>query len=95
MNNARKGARAEHKSIRLLEAGGYRCIRSAASKGTFDIVAVGPADVLLIQCKVNRWPSPAEMDAIANFATPSGVRRIVHRWRPRQAAPDVRGIVNP
>jgi Holliday junction resolvase len=38
MNSKRKGTRNEHRSIRLLEAAGYRLYRSAASLGEWDIV---------------------------------------------------------
>jgi Holliday junction resolvase len=92
MNCKRKGNRNEYKSIKLLEASGYACTRAAASLGVFDVVAIGPADILLIQCKSNRWPSSAEMESIENFKAPASCRRIIHRWRDRQAAPDVREI---
>ena len=39
MNAKRKGNRNEHRSIALLEAAGYRCSRSAASLGEWDIIA--------------------------------------------------------
>jgi len=92
MNAVHKGRRGEYKSIRFLEAAGYSCIRSAASKGVFDLVAVNGDHVLLIQCKVNRWPGADELRAIANFATPATCRKIIHRWRDGQAAPDVKEI---
>ncbi len=87
-----KGNRNEHKSIRLLERLGYSCTRAAASLGVFDIIGVGPADVVLVQVKSNRWPGADEMDAIAKFATPANCRKLVHRWRDRASAPDVREI---
>jgi hypothetical protein len=42
MNAKRKGTRNEHRSIALLESAGYRCSRSAASLGEWDIVGIGP-----------------------------------------------------
>jgi Holliday junction resolvase len=92
MNAKAKGSRRERQTIELLQAQGYSCTKSGGSLGVFDVIAVGPADILLIQCKSNRWPSSAEMSAIASFAAPAVCRRIVHRWRDRQAAPDVREI---
>lgn len=41
MNAKRKGTRNEHRSIRLLEAGGYACTRAAASLGVWDIIGWG------------------------------------------------------
>jgi Holliday junction resolvase len=92
MNSKRKGSRAEHKSIALLEAAGYRCTRAAASLGVFDIVAISATDIILCQVKSNEWPRSAEMEAIAKFATPANCRKLIHRWKDRQAAPDVREI---
>lgn len=92
MNSKAKGARAEHKSIRLLEAAGYSCTRAAASLGVFDIVATGANDVLLIQVKSNDWPRNAEMEAIRVFRAPALCRKLIHRWRDRQNAPDVKEI---
>ena len=92
MNNKAKGTRNEHKSIRMLEAAGYRCTRAAASLGTFDIIGVGETDVVLCQVKTRDWPSSTEMETIANFATPPNCRKIIHRWRDRQKAPDVREL---
>lgn len=92
MNAKAKGNRNEHKSIRLLEAAGYACTRAAASLGVFDIVAVGADDVLLVQVKSNRWPASEEMNTIAKFAAPANCRKLIHRWRDRASAPDVREI---
>jgi Holliday junction resolvase len=63
MSAKAKGARNEHRSIKLLESAGYRCTRSASSLGEWDIVAIGSTDAVLVQCKTNRWPAPAEMEA--------------------------------
>jgi hypothetical protein len=76
----------------MLEASGYSCTRAAASLGVFDIIGVGPADVVLVQVKSNRWPTSAEIEAIAKFAAPANCRKLVHRWRDRATAPDVREI---
>jgi Holliday junction resolvase len=55
MNHKAKGTRNEHRSIRLLEAAGYRCTRSGASLGVFDIIGVGSIDVVLVQVKSRDW----------------------------------------
>jgi Holliday junction resolvase len=38
MNAKAKGARAEHRSIKFLQAAGYACTRAAASLDMFDII---------------------------------------------------------
>jgi len=55
MNAKRKGTRNEHRSMRLLEAAGYSVTRAAASLGDWDIIAIGPVDVILVQVKSNAW----------------------------------------
>ncbi len=54
MNTKKKGTRNEHRSIRLLEAAGYRCTRAAASLGTWDVIGVSSDDVVLLQVKSGR-----------------------------------------
>lgn len=51
MNTKAKGNRAERRCMRILEAAGYLCSRAAASLGLFDVIAVGPRDVRLVQVK--------------------------------------------
>lgn len=92
MNRKRKGTRCEHKSRKLLEAAGYRVTRAGGSLGTFDLIAVGARGVLLVQVKSNRWPGAPEWAEIAAFPVPRGAVKLVHRWRDRQAAPDVRQV---
>ncbi|MGH9936052.1 MAG: hypothetical protein ACREAM_07390 [Blastocatellia bacterium] len=79
MNTAHKGRRAEYKSIALLEASGYVCIRAAASKGVFDLVAVRSDSVAFVQVKSGRWPGADEMRAMADFPAPANCRKVVHR----------------
>ena len=88
MNTKRKGNRNEHRSIAILKAEGYACCRSAASLGVFDIIGIGSSDIVMVQAKSNRWPSPAELSRIRAFPAPENCRRIVHRWVDRQTEPD-------
>jgi hypothetical protein len=76
----------------ILEAAGYACTRSAASLGAFDIVGIGPTDLLLVQVKTRDWPGSIEMETIRMFLAPPNARKLVHRWRPRQRVPDVREV---
>ncbi len=92
MNAKRKGSRNEHRSIRLLEAAGYACTRAAASLGVFDIIGVGSTDIVLCQVKSNRWPGVQEVEAIKAFICPPNACKLIHRWRDRQSAPDVKEV---
>jgi hypothetical protein len=67
MNAKRKGTRNEHKAIKILEAAGYHCTRAAGSLGIFDIIAVSPQGIKLVQVKTNKPPCPAEREAIELF----------------------------
>jgi Holliday junction resolvase len=65
MNAKRKGTRNEHKSRRLLKTAGYAVTRAAGSLGAWDLVGIGPTEVVLLQVKSNRSPTPAEREALA------------------------------
>lgn len=86
-----KGSRAEHRTIRVLEAAGYRCTRAAGSMGEWDVIAVGPGDVRLIQvkCGVKPWCSPAEREALELFPVGAGVRKELWKWRDYARTPDI------
>ena len=51
MTTVRRGHDIERKCVRELTERGYEAIRSAGSKKTWDVIAVGPYDMKLIQCK--------------------------------------------
>jgi Holliday junction resolvase len=92
MNAKRKGTHNEHRSIALLEAAGYACTRAAASLGVWDIIGIGPTDVVLCQVKTRDWPGAVEMETLREFRVPPGCKRLVHRWRDRMRLPDVKEI---
>ena len=92
MNAKRKGTRNEHKSRRLLETAGYAVTRAAGSLGAWDLVGIGPTDVVLLQVKSNRAPAPAEREALALFPCPPNCKRLVHVWHDRQRWPEVREV---
>ena len=78
--------------MRLLEAAGYRCTRSGASLGVFDIIGVGSTDVVLVQVKTRDWPGSVEMETLRLFSAPANARKLIHRWRDRQRLPDVQEL---
>lgn len=51
MANLRRGADAERACVLALKQQGYAAFRSAASRGAFDVIGIGPDDILLIQVK--------------------------------------------
>lgn len=66
-----KGLRAERRAQQLLEAQGYRCSRSVASAGLFDLVAVGHGEIRLIQVKAGKsFLKRRERIAIAGMSLP-------------------------
>ena len=89
MNHAQKGARRERQSRELLEREGFLVIRSAASKSPFDLVAIKADSIVLLQCKANRPPSPAERAAMLAVPVPDICRRVVHVWRDGEGEPRV------
>ena len=58
----------------LLESAGYTCTRAATSLRIFDVIGIGPTDVVLVQCKTLDWPSSVEKSKWSPFAI-SNVRR--------------------
>ena len=64
MTNYQKGVRLEREVKELLEGAGYTVVRSAGSKGLFDLAAVDRASTRLIQVRKNRKLSPTEREAI-------------------------------
>ena len=80
------------RSIRVLEADGYVCTRSAGSRGVWDLIGIRRTDVVLVQVKTRRWPKSAELRRMREFPCPKGVRRLIHRWRSGQEEPDVRAV---
>lgn len=92
MNTKRKGSVNEHRSIAILEAAGYRCTRAAGSLGTWDVIGIGPIDIVLVQVKTRDWPGTVEMEILREFPAPPNARKLVHRWRDRQQVPDVKEI---
>ena len=91
MNAKAKGTRAEHRTMRVLEAAGYRCTRAAASLGEWDVIAIGPGDVRLVQvkCGLKPWCSPAEREVLELFAVGPGVRKELWFWTDHHRTPRI------
>lgn len=106
INWAQQGARFEREVIAHLESLGYDCIRSAASKGAVDLVAVvghewEPVDeddftnLLFVQCKrSNPLATPAERTALLSLCLRAAALPVV-AWRPDSNGPQYRILNGP
>lgn len=83
------GRRCEYKSIHLMESYGFYCIRSAGSKGLWDLMAIHEDVVVLIQVKRDKRPSARYMQPLVEFVCPPYVKKILHVWRTYESYPDV------
>jgi Holliday junction resolvase len=78
MSNYTKGYRFERRCAKTLEAMGFFVIRSAGSHGSFDLVALKPRTVWLVQCKVNREDlSKTERKALKRLAESLEARAVL------------------
>jgi Holliday junction resolvase len=76
VNTKRKGTRAERRAIRILEAFGSVCTKAGGSLGLFDVIAIGPANVRLIQVKAGTtYLSAVERARISALVVPATMRR--------------------
>lgn len=91
-NRKQKGSKNERKSIRLLEAEGYRCMKAGASLGIFDIIGIRHDGFVLVQVSSNRWKGLKEVLAIREFKAPTNAIRMLHRWDDYAREPQVRII---
>jgi Holliday junction resolvase len=82
MANARyrKGAELERKIMASLKEKGYHVVRSAGSKGPFDLIALGkPGEVLVIQVKAGRGKmTRAERMELVDLATDHGATPVLY-----------------
>jgi hypothetical protein len=77
INTTAKGARLERKTIEIMKADGFECMRSAASKGPFDVVCFRYDVVKCIQVKANRMPGKKEMDNLKSIILPEACQKII------------------
>lgn len=73
--------------MKRLEAVGYKCTRSAASLGEWDVIAIGAHGTRLVQVKANRRPGSVEMEALNSFEVPPHTSKEVWVWKDRAREP--------
>lgn len=68
-----RGRRKEWEVVKTLKAAGYRVVRSAGSHGPWDVCAVSPIEVILIQVKYHKTGkvSSSEISDFQTMAVPS------------------------
>ena len=76
-----KGRKAEYKAMTELMKHGYYPVRSAGSKGIFDVVGISAVDFFLIQVKSNKRASPKEVRIIKKFPVPPNCTKAIWIWR--------------
>jgi Holliday junction resolvase len=88
MNGKAKGSRAERRCMKDLEQYGYRCSRSGASLGVFDVIAISACEIRLIQVKSGRqYASAPERAAMAAFRVPLNASKEIWRYPDRCRVP--------
>lgn len=91
MNCKAKGNRIEAGAIRLLSEVGYKCCRSAASLGEWDVIGISASHVVVVQCKANCWVRKSERLVLEAFKSPHNCVRIEWRKDDRQT-PRIRTV---
>lgn len=71
---------------------GCECVRAAASKGTWDIIAWNDKTVYYIQNKSNVWPGGEEMERIQAAKIPPYAHKHIVRWDDRAREPRFRYV---
>ena len=74
-----------------LEAAGYCCTRAAGSLGVWDVIAIGPHDIRLVQVKAGDRCQvlPAEKEQMQLFLAPGNVSREIWRYYDRAKGPQI------
>jgi Holliday junction resolvase len=86
VTNYQRGAAFEHRVKRDLEAHGYSVVRSAGSHSEADLVALGPLEPWVVQCKLNGYMTPTERMSFYAFcdkgrAVPIKASNVKHKIR--------------
>lgn len=84
MSTASKGRAREHNARAWLEDMGYTVVRSAGSKGCWDLVGICRTGIALVQCKTGRWPGTDELRELADFVAPGNARKLTVRFNYRK-----------
>lgn len=86
-NSKAKGSRNERRSRDIYLKRGFYVIKAGGSLGMWDIVALGPDGVDLVQVKSNRNPPKDEMAILKAFVPFHYCRKLLHVWKDYQREP--------
>ena len=77
--NYEKGRRVEYVIKKKLEERGFLVLRSPASKGAFDLLAVAPGGgrLLMVSCKSDGYIPPGELERLLEVAQKYGAEAYV------------------
>lgn len=89
MNNYNKGRAREYRSMAILEAAGCDAFRMAGSHGAWDVIGVSDMGVVLVQCKLNVWPTKDEIEAMKQARCPTTGLKMLHYYTRGRHAPEV------
>jgi Holliday junction resolvase len=88
MTNYRRGYEIERKIMNQFRVGGYVALRSAGSHSPFDVVAIGPNVVMLIQVKRTKRFQPKQYDndlkALRKIAVPDCCLKQLWVWEDKK-----------
>ena len=87
MSTGRRGADAERRARKLLEACGFEVVRSAASKGVVDLVAWNGQTLRLVQVKYRCYASSVEREVLQLLPRPPGATVEIWRFVERRREP--------
>ena len=91
INTKEKESRRLRSVKKHLETIGFYVVLSRASLGLFDLVAMNPNGILLIQVKCGSWPDEAEEETIRLFdKCPKPYIKQVWRFDDRKVNPQVK-----
>lgn len=79
-NPKAKGSRNERRSRDIYLKQGFYVVKAGGSLGMWDIVALGPDGVDLVQVKSNRNPPRPEMEVLKAFQAFHYCRKVLHVW---------------
>ncbi len=79
--NYEKGRRVEYIIKHKLEERGFLVVRSPASKGAFDLLALAPGGtrILMVSCKADGYVPPDELRRLLDVAERYGAEAYVSR----------------
>ena len=92
-NTKAKGSRNERRGMAYFNSQGYSCTKSGASLGVFDFIGIGKRDIIAVQVKSNRRPSPEEIKIIRDFQGPINFKKYIMVYRDWVKDPIVEEIV--